>query len=89
MVRDKSVSVPVGTVEGKGATSVFHPFSGMERAFERFFNRSRPAFWSRSDFPAFDTLNAGFEWQRTSSLDAIDQGDKAVVREEIASIDKQ
>lgn len=89
MAKDKPVSVPVNKTESKGATSVFHPLGEMERAFERFFNRNWPAFWSRSDFASFDTLAAEFERQRMPNLDVIDQDNEIVVRAEIPGIDKK
>jgi len=88
MAKEKPVNVPVSTSENKSPASIFHPLSEMERAFERFFNRNWPSFWSRSDFPTFDTL-ADFERQRMPNLDVIDQDNEIVVRAEIPGIDKK
>jgi len=88
MAKEKPVNVPVSTGESKSATSIFHPLGEMERAFERFFNRNWPSFWSRSDFPAFDTL-VEFERQRMPNLDVIDQDNEIVVRAEVPGIDKK
>lgn len=88
MAKEKPANVPVSTSENKSSTSVFHPLSEMEHAFERFFNRNWPSFWNRSDFPAFDSL-VDFERQRMPSLDVVDQDNEIVVRAEIPGIDKK
>lgn len=89
MTKEKSVNVPVtGTGETKATPSIFHPLSEMERAFERFFNRSWPSLWGRGDFPAFDTL-LEFERQRMPNLDIVDRDSEIMVRAEIPGIDKK
>jgi HSP20 family protein len=88
MTKGKPANVPIETSEGKGATSLFHPWSDMERVFERLFGRSWPAFWGH-EFPAFDTLAAELDHPRLPNLDIIDQDNEIVVRAEMPGIDKK
>lgn len=89
MAREKPVNVTVSSAkQSKTAPAILHPISEMERAFERFFNRSWPSLWSRSDFPAFDKL-LEFERQRMPNLDVIDRDGEIWVRAEIPGIDKK
>lgn len=92
MAKEKPVNVPVSSAKQVRVTpSIMHPISEMERAFERFFNRSwpsLPSLWSRSDFPAFDSL-LELERQRLPNLDVIDRDGEILVRAELPGIEKK
>ncbi len=80
--------------ESKSALSIIrHPMAEMERAFEKFFNRSWPSLWRRHDFPVMDTLFGDtlleFDGQRLPNMDVVDRENEVLVRAEVPGIEKK
>ena len=65
-----------------------HPIADMERALDRFFNRSWPTLWPRSEASFLDNMFE-FEGMRLPSLDVIDRESDIMVRAEIPGIEKK